>query len=297
MEESLMTYVDELLARYKPAMDAERRYPKDSHPLSVSNDLWEYANTRTDGVDGSQYPTDLDLYKDAKAESLKQLGRTDRGHYIALYKSKFIAKNGTLLPPFKDASMMISPIKWDTGFEKVTRERIASLGNYEKKADAIYEAIGVVNAEIYKVEALIVDARKKLESANETLGNKTAIKYMTEEEVKKLRNNIIQYEELVKAYTAELTPLRSNGHALNQGLQETLTFWKANARRLGLSDDYTKELSERYGSGFKWGGITGGGAGMIVAGLGIIALVQYYRRGRGVVSRPGRGANSLFMRN
>jgi len=291
-----MAYVDELLARYKPSMEAERRYPKEAYPVSVSNDLWEYATTRTDGVDGSQYPTDLDLYKDAKAESEKQLGKTDKAHYIALYKSQFIAKHGTMLPPFKDASMMVSPVKWDTGFEKVTRERIASLGNYEKKADAIYEAIGVVNAEIYKIETLLVDARKKLEQTQKTLDNSTAMKYMSEEEVKQLKNNAIQYEELVKAYSAEITPLRSNAHALNQGLEETLTFWKANARKLGLSDDYTKELSERYGSGFKWGGITGMGTGSILAGLGIIALVQYYRKGRGVVSRPGRGANGLFMR-
>jgi len=291
-----MTYVDELLARYKPSMEAERRYPKEAHPISVSNDLWEYANTRADG-ETNQYPTDLDLYKDAKAESLKQLGRTDQAHYIALYKSKFIAKNGTMLPPFKDASMMVAPIKWDTGFEKVTRERIASLGAYEKKADAIYESIGVVNAEIYKLEQLIVDARKTLESTNETLSNSTALKYMTEEEQTALRRKAVQYEELIKAYSAEVTPLRSNAHALNQGLQETLLAWKANARKLGLSDDYTKELSERYGSGFRFGNITGGAGGIILAGLGIYALVQASRRARGVISRAGRGANSLFMRN
>lgn len=292
-----MTYVDELLARYKPSMEAERRYPKEAHPISVSNDLWEYANTRTDGADGSQYPTDLDLYKDAKAESLAQIGRTDKAHYIALYKSKFIAKNGTMLPPFKDASMMVAPVKWDTGFEKVTRERIASLGAYEKKADAIYESIGVVNAEIYKLEQLIVDARKTLESTNKTLSNSTALKYMTEEEQTALRGKAVQYEELIKAYSAEVTPLRSNAHALNQGLQETLLAWKANARKLGLSDDYTKELSERYGSGFRWGNITGGAGGIILAGLGIYALVQASRRARGVISRSGRGPNSLFMRN
>lgn len=292
-----MTYVDELLARYKPSLTSERRYPKEAYPVSVSNDLWEYATTRTEGLTGNNYPTDKDLYAEAKEESFKQVGRTDRPHAMSLYKSMFIAKYGISIPPFKDSSMMVSPIKWDTGFDKVTRERISALSGYEKKAEEIRLAIGVVNVEISKLENLINDARKRVASTTETLENSTALKYMTEEEQTALRGQLIQYEELVKAYSAEVAPMRSSAHALNQGLQETLTFWKANARKLGLSDDYTKELSERYGSGFKWGGVTGGGAGMVVAGLGIIALVQYYRRGRGVVSRPGRGANGLFMRN
>lgn len=292
-----MTYVDELLARYKPSLNSERRYPKEAYPVSVSNDLWEYATTRTEGLTGNNYPTDKELYAEAKAKSLKQMGKTDRPHAMALYKSMFIAKYGMNLPPFEDSSMMVAPIKWDTGFEKVTRERISALSGYEKKAEEIRLAIGVVNTEISKLENLINDARKKVKSTTKTLENTTALKYMTEEEQTALRGKLVQYEELIKAYSAEVAPLRSNAHALNQGLQETLLAWKSNARKLGLSDDYTKELSERYGSGFRWGGVTGGGAGIILASLGIFALVQASRRGRGMTSRDGRGSNSLFMRN
>jgi len=276
--------MSELTKRYPATIDQKFTYPTDQSPLNTGNDLWELKKGTTTTV-----PTDKTLWAEA-------------GGDVPEYKKLFYAKHDVDLPPFKDSTMAVDPLNWETGYNDSVSQRLAILSKNRAEADDIYDAIGVLNTSIVELEALLVDARGTLKGKQADLKDATRGYAQVTDPIllDGLRADILAAKSLIQAYSSQVRPLRADGQVLNQQLNDALKEYKETAELLGVTDNINKVLQERYntgrGSGDYWGWTGGIGTGAIVAGLVIYGLVSYRRRPDGPRATRGRSSLNLFMR-
>ena len=273
-----------LTNRYPTAVNQKFTYPTDQSPLNTGNDIWELKKGTSTRV-----PTDKTLWAETEGD-------------VPEYKKAFYAKHGVNLPPFKESTMAVAPLNWDTGYNDSVSQRLTVLAQKKGEYDDIYAALGVLNTAIVELESLLVLARKTLKGKKSDFKDATT-GFAVETDTLVLNNlkaDIAATESLVKAYSEQLRPLRSDGQALNQQLADALRVYTEAAKLLGVTDNIDKVLKEQYnsghGSGAFWGWTGGMGTGAIVAGLVIYGLVSYRRRPDGPRATRGRSSLNLFMR-
>lgn len=290
-----------LLDRYPRAIGTKLTYPKDSHPLDTPGDTWEYETTRAAGETG-QYPRDKDLYAQAKEAAEK---RTEAGHrkpevFIPIYKNLYAAKYGASEPPFNDASAMVLPVKWTTGYSQDVQDALDDLTQLRAYATEIAESIGVINTTIQTLSGDVKVSKAAIKEVDKELGNAAWVKLQSEVNpgvVRTLRDRRQENVDLINSYNQGISRLRQDAGTLNQELYRVLNDYKKKAVVLGINDDFAQELKAATGSGRLQGTFLGGAGGMILAGLAVYALAQQRRLRPGARSGTGRGINNLFMRN
>ena len=278
-----MSQHDNLLEVYKPGIGSELVYPVDSGKLNDTSDRWAFNPAF------SQNPTPVDKALWAMS-----------GNDVAKYKVEFAKKyNDPFKKPFKQSTMMVAPIQWQTGYNDAASDALALLAVKQGEAKEIMDAIGVVNASIQRLEGLLDESRAELRKRTSLRGNVKYIELANEkapELVTTLNSDITALEALVVEYANEVQKLHTHGRVLNQELDALLTDYKQTANTLNINDNFEKELRKAQRKGGTRGLVTGGIAGFMGAAA-LVFIIAQARRSPQRVRSTRRGADSLFFRS
>ena len=278
-----MSQHDNLLEVYKPGIGSELVYPVDSGKLNDTSDRWAFNPAF------SQNPTPVDKALWAMS-----------GNDVAKYKVEFAKKyNDPFKKPFKQSTMMVAPIQWQTGYNDAASDALALLAVKQGEAKEIMDAIGVVNASIQRLEGLLDESRAELRKRTSLRGNVKYIEIANEkapELVTTLNSDITALEALVVEYANEVQKLHTHGRVLNQELDSLLTDYKQTANTLNINDNFEKELRKAQRKGGTRGLVTGGIAGFMGAAA-LVFIIAQARRSPQRVRSTRRGADSLFFRS
>ena len=278
-----MSQHDNLLEVYKPGIGSELVYPVDSGKFNDTSDLWAFNPAF------SQHPTPVDKALWAMS-----------GNDVAKYKVEFAKKyNDPFKKPFKQSTMMVAPIQWQTGYNDAASDALALLAVKQGEAKEIMDAIGVVNASIQRLEGLLDESRAELRKRTSLRGNVKYIELANEkapELVTTLNSDITALEALVVEYANEVQKLHTHGRVLNQELDALLTDYKQTANTLNINDNFEKELRKAQRKGGTRGLVTGGIAGFMGAAA-LVFIIAQARRSPQRVRSTRRGADSLFFRS
>lgn len=278
-----MSQHDNLLEVYKPGIGSELVYPVDSGKLNDTSDRWAFNPAF------SQNPTPVDKALWAMS-----------GNDVAKYKVEFAKKyNDPFKKPFKQSTMMVAPIQWQTGYNDAASDALALLAVKQGEAKEIMDAIGVVNASIQRLEGLLDESRAELRKRTSLRGNVKYIELANEkapELVTTLNSDITALEALVVEYANEVQKLHTHGRVLNQELDSLLTDYKQTANTLNINDNFEKELRKAQRKGGTRGLVTGGIAGFMGAAA-LVFIIAQARRSPQRVRSTRRGADSLFFRS
>lgn len=274
---------DNLLEMYKPGIGSELVYPVDSGKLNDTSDRWAFNPAF------SQNPTPVDKALWAMS-----------GNDVAKYKVEFAKKyNDPFKKPFKQSTMMVAPIQWQTGYNDAASDALALLAVKQGEAKEIMDAIGVVNASIQRLEGLLDESRAELRKRTSLRGNVKYIELANEkapELVTTLNSDITALEALVVEYANEVQKLHTHGRVLNQELDALLTDYKQTANTLNINDNFEKELRKAQRKEGTRGLVTGGIAGFMGAAA-LVFIIAQARRSPQRVRSTRRGADSLFFRS
>lgn len=270
--------------QYKPPIGTKLTYPVDSQYLNSTDDPWELQP-------GFSKPTPTPRNRTLWAESKGE-------NQVAVYKKKFIDKYGTYSKPFEESTMMVAPIKWDTGYNSTTEEALSKIALMQGEAIKVKDTIGVVNNSIQTLEGLLYQVQADLKEKRRLRANRdyaTLAADKAPEILATLDSDITTLEAMEVAYGNQLAEIRTDGRVLNQELELLLREYKAQAGKLNINDNFASELRKAAGSGAVKG-FTFGSVGGIVAAGALVFIIAQSRRATRRVSSTRRGADGLFFR-
>ena len=285
-----MSAHDHLLTEYRPSIGENLTYPVSATMPNVEN--WNLLSA------GEIVPTDKALWAAAYGTKPDELTTEEREEAYKTYMTSFVKEYGAFRRPFQRATMMVLPTAWSTGYNKTTAEGLTALATMQGEATKIKDAIGVVNNTISRIEGLLYSTQSQLTQKRRLRKNAAYVDLANREalmELSTLDSDIITLEGLELGYGEQLAVLRKDARVLNMELGSLLESYKAEAKRLGIADNFAKELDKQYGSGRLRGIFYGGFGGIAAAGLGLFLLVQA-RRAPQRVRSTRRGADGLFLR-
>ncbi len=273
--------------QYKPSIGTKLTYPVDSQYLNSTDDPWEFQpgynkNTPT--------PTDKLIWAQTQKASLAE--------HIAAYKREYIKQKGTYSKPFEESTMMVAPVKWDTGYSSTTAEALSEIATMQAEAIKVKDAIGVVNNAIQRLEGLLYQVQGDLKEKKRLRANTDYAALAADkapEVLATLNSDISTLEAMEIAYGNQLADIRSDGRILNQELEILLRNYKESASKLNINDNFARELRQAAGSGAVKGFTLGGLSGVLAAG-GLLFLIAQMRRSTRRVRSTQRGADGLFFR-
>ena len=269
-----------LMEDYRPAIGDTLTYPVSSEMPNVES--WNAKEGMTEFE-----PTDKLLW----ANSGKDYQR---------YMKAFVEdpRYGKFKKPFKHATMMVSPVQWNTGYNAAAEAALNTLALKRGEAIKITDAIGILNNTINRLEGLLYDAqttlatkrRLRLNRAYADLADREA-----PEELATLDSDILALKGLELGYGTQLANLRNDGRILNQELDALLTDYKTTANTLNINDNFEKEMRKVQGAAGSRGLITGGVTGFMGAAA-LVFLISQARRSPQRTRSTTRGADGLFFR-
>ena len=279
----MMSDHSHLMARYKPSIGTDLTYPVDSQYLNSTIDPWEFQPGYNKAA---PTPTNKTLWAEV-------------GGDVAAYKAAFVKSDqGAFRKPFKESTMMVAPVKWDTGYTGPTEEVLSNLALMRGEAIRVKDAIGVVNNSIQRLEGLLYQVQNDLKGKYR-LRNNTAYARLAADKapeiLKTLDGDIATLESLSLTYSTQLGELRSHGRVLNEELELLLREYKEDAAKLNINDGFAAELRRAAGSGAVKG-FTFGSIGGVVAAGALVFIIAQSRRATRRVRSTARGANGLFFR-
>jgi hypothetical protein len=266
-----------LMEDYRPAIGDTLTYPVSSNMPNVES--WN--RTSSDEVE----PTD------------KLLWANSGGDYQA-YMKAFTKKHGNFKRPFKQATMMVSPVQWNTGYNAEAEAALNTLALKRGEALKITDAIGILNNTIKRLEGLLYDAQNTLATKRRLRKNRAYADLANREapeELATLDSDILALEGLELGYGSQLAELRNDGRILNQELDALLTAYKTTANTLNINDNFEKEMRKVQGAAGSRGLITGGITGFMGAAA-LVFLISQARRSPQRTRSTTRGVNGLFFR-
>jgi hypothetical protein len=274
-----MSEHDDLMNDYRPAIGDTLTYPVSSTMPNVEN--WNRTSS------GEVEPTD------------KILWANSGGDYKA-YMKAFVAdpRYGSFVKPFKQATMMVSPTAWNTGYNDSTSNALSILAVKQGEAIKITDAIGILNNSIKRLEALLYDVQKTLKVKNNLRKNGAYVELANreaKEELTTLDSDIEALKALDLGYSTQLSQLRNDGRVLNQELDALLTDYKTTANTLNINDNFEKEMRKvqrKAGTG----GLLVGGLGGFMGAAAIVFVIAQMRRSPQRTRSTARGADGLFFR-
>lgn len=272
-----------LLEMYKPGIGTDLIYPVDAGKPNDTSDRWAFSPGFT------QNPTPVD--KALWAES---------GKDVATYKVAFAKKyNDPFKKPFTQATMMVAPVQWQTGYNDAASNALSVLAIKQGEAKEILDSIGVINASIQRLEGLLDETRAELRRRSSLRQNRAYIALANDkapELVTTLDSDIVSLEALANEYAGEVARLHNHGRVLNQELDALLTDYKQTANTLNINDNFEKEMRKAQRQSGTRGLVTGGLAGFMGAAALVFVIAQA-RRSPQRVRSTRRGADSLFFRS
>lgn len=278
-----MSQHNHLLEQYKPGIGSEMVFPVDSGNLNDTSDRWAFKP----GFSSEPTPVDKALW----AES---------GKDVAKYKVAFAKKYGdSFKKPFTQSTMMVAPVKWQTGYNDAASNALATLAVKQGEAKEIMDAIGVLNTSIQRLEGLLDESRATLKQRTQLRRNTKYIELANDkapELVSTLDSDIVALEALVTEYASEIQKLHTHGRVLNQELDALLSSYKQTANTLNINDNFEKEMRKaQRKSGTR--GLVAGGLGGFMGAAALVFLIAQARRSPQRVRSTRRGADSLFFRS
>lgn len=272
-----------LLEMYKPGINTDMAFPVDAGNPNDTSDRWAFKP----GFSSDPTPVDKALW----AES---------GKDVAKYKVAFAAKyEDAFKKPFKQSTMMVAPVQWQTGYNDAASNALALLAVKQGEAREIMDAIGVLNTAIERLEGLLDESRAALRQRNSLRRNTKYIELANDkapELVSTLDSDIVALEALVNEYASEIQKLHTHGRVLNQELDALLTDYKQTANTLNINDNFEKEMRKAQRKSGTRGLVTGGVAGFMGAAA-LVFIIAQARRSPQRVRSTRRGADSLFFRS
>ena len=272
-----------LLEMYKPGINTDMAFPVDAGNPNDTSDRWAFKP----GFSSDPTPVDKALW----AES---------GKDVAKYKVAFAAKyEDAFKKPFKQSTMMVAPVQWQTGYNDAASNALALLAVKQGEAREIMDAIGVLNTAIERLEGLLDESRAKLRERTSLRRNTKYIELANDkapELVATLDSDIVALEALVNEYASEIQRLHTHGRVLNQELDALLTDYKQTANTLNINDNFEKEMRKAQRKSGTRGLVTGGVAGFMGAAA-LVFIIAQARRSPQRVRSTRRGADSLFFRS
>ena len=199
--------------------------------------------------------------------------------------------------PFKQSTMMVAPVQWQTGYNDAASNALALLAVKQGEAKEIMDAIGVLNTAIERLEGLLDESRATLRQRNSLRRNTKYIELANDkapELVSTLDSDIVALEALVNEYASEIQRLHTHGRVLNQELDALLTDYKQTANTLNINDNFEKEMRKAQRKSGTRGLVTGGVAGFMGAAA-LVFIIAQARRSPQRVRSTRRGADSLFF--
>ena len=269
-----------LMNEYRPSIGETLTYPVSSTMPNVEG--WNRIR------EGDEFqPTDKELWLAS-------------GEDYRAYMKAFVEdpRYGKFKKPFKEATMMIQPTKWNTGYNDEATEALTALSLKRGEATRITDAIGVVNNSIRRLEQLFHQADRDLTAKKKLRRNRAYVDLAEREamvELQTLDSDIAALEALVLGYGNQLSDLRNDGRALNQELEAILVDYRETAALLNINDDFASKLNEARGSGHTRGLLVGSSVGALVTG-GVLFLLLQSRRSPQRVRSTRRGNDGLFFR-
>lgn len=283
-----MSQHSHLVNEYRPSIGESLTYPIQSTMPNVEN--WNLLS------EGEIVPTDKTLW--AAAMGNEELTKEEYAEAYALYMANFVKEYGRFKRPFQRATMMVLPTKWDTGYSDSTSSALTALAFKQGEATKIKDSIGVVNNTISRLEGLLYETQNTLKAKRRLRANRAyadLAEREAPEELATLNSDILALEGLELGYGEQLAQLRLDARVLNQELTRILDDYKQTADKLGIEDNFEKELRKATAKGGTRGLITGGLGGFMVAG-GLLFLIAQARRSPQRVRSTARGADGLFFR-
>lgn len=278
-----MSQHHQLLEIYKPGINTEMAFPVDAGNPNDTSDRWAFKP----GFSSDPTPVDKALW----AES---------GNDVAKYKVAFAAKyEDAFKKPFKQSTMMVAPVQWQTGYNDAASNALALLAVKQGEAKEIMDAIGVLNTAIERLEGLLDESRATLRQRTSLRRNTKYIELAEDkapELVSTLDSDIVALEALVNEYANEIQRLHTHGRVLNQELDAILTDYKQTANTLNINDNFEKEMRKAQRKEGTRGLVTGGIAGFMGAAA-LVFIIAQARRSPQRVRSTRRGADSLFFRS
>ncbi len=276
-----MSAHDHLTTQYRPAIGDSLTYPVSSTMPNVEN--WNRLS------EGEFTPTDKVMWANS-------------GEDYEKYMADFVKEYGQFKKPFTQATMMILPSAWNTGYNASASAALTTLAELQGEAIKIRDAIGIVNNSIQRLEGLLYDAQSNLRDKRRLRANRAYSELASREapeELATLDSDILALEGLELSYGNQLGQLRTDGRVLNQELDALLTEYKTTANSLNINDNFEKEMRsavrKAQGAAGSRGLITGGLAGFMGAAA-LVFLISQARRSPQRVRSTTRGADGLFFR-
>ena len=266
-----------LMEEYRPAIGDTLTYPVSSNMPNVES--WNRLS------EGEIEPTDKILWADS-------------GKNYQKYMADFVTKHGKFKRPFKQATMMVSPVQWNTGYNAAAEAALNTLAQKRGEAVKITDAIGILNNTIKRLEGLLYDAQTTLAAKRSLRANKAYADLADREapeELATLDSDILALEGLELGYGTQLANLRNDGRVLNQELDALLTNYKTTANTLNINDNFEKEMRKVQSAAGSRGLITGGITGFMGAAA-LVFLISQARRSPQRTRSTTRGADGLFFR-
>lgn len=278
-----MSQHNHLLEIYKPGINTDMAFPVDSGNLNDTSDRWALKP----GFSSDPTPVDKALW----AES---------GKDVARYKVEFAKKyNDAFKKPFKQSTLMVAPIQWQTGYNDAASSALSVLAVKQGEAREIKDAIGVLNTSIQRLEGLLDETRATLRQRTSLRGNRKYIELANDkapELVSTLDSDIVALESLVNEYASEIQRLNTHGRVLNQELDALLTDYTQTANTLNINDNFEKEMRKASRKSGTRGLVSGGIAGFMGAAA-LVFIIAQARRSPQRVRSTRRGADGLFFRS
>jgi len=266
-----------LMEEYRPAIGDTLTYPVSSNMPNVES--WNRLS------EGEIEPTDKILWADS-------------GKNYQKYMADFVTKHGKFKRPFEQATMMVSPVKWNTGYNAAAESALNTLALKRGEALKITDAIGILNNTIKRLEGLLYDAQTTLADKRRLRANKAYADLADREapeELATLDSDILALEGLELGYGTQLADRRNDGRILNQELDALLTNYKTTANTLNINDNFEKEMRKVQGAAGSRGLITGGITGFMGAAA-LVFLIAQARRSPQRTRSTTRGTDGLFFR-
>ena len=261
-------------------------YPVDSVIESMTNDPWEWQP----GYDKKMpSPNDEVLW----AETVQSEIEVPMAERIEKYKENYVKKYGVNSQPFQESTMMIAPVEWSLGYDDVTSQKLNSLGAKQGEGEKIIHAIGILNSQISKLEALLYDAQTSLKYKRSLLTNyeyMESLRMYDPARITMIESDVETTQAMVENYETEVNRLRADGAVLNEELKTVLAEYQTLAGELKVGGDATfvKEAKGIVGPAFTH--LTAA-----VLGMGLLYALARTTRRRRPVRADRRGADGLFF--
>lgn len=261
-------------------------YPVDSVIESMTNDPWEWQP----GYD-KKMPTPRDEVM--WAETVQSEIEVPMSTRVRKYKENYIKEYGRNSQPFVESTMMIAPVEWSLGYDDVTNDKLVQLGQKQGEGEKIINAIGVLNSQIEKLEALLYDAQASLKYKRSLLTNyeyMESLRMYDPVRITMIESDLATTQAMVENYQTEVNRLRADGAVLNEELKAVLSEYQTLTGELKVGGDESFVQEAR--------GIVGPTITHLTAaalGMGLLYVLARTTRRRRPVRADRRGADGLFF--